>query len=147
MDKLELDDRKLKRDLIELGIGKEKADEMFQMIKGSYGLDNDFPKYTKMIKLSNGKKDYTLDEKIFQCLKMKKNPDKGDWYKMIISQQIKDIDSYIFDYDHFIKTGENNRKFNINRNSNNMIKFPLLVPKNNTKKHCSSVYRRIKSIE
>ena len=49
-------------------------------------------------------------------------------------------------YEHFIKTGENNRKININRNSNNMIRYPLL-PKNNTKKHCSSVYQRIKSIE
>ena len=49
-------------------------------------------------------------------------------------------------YEHFIKTGENNGKININRNSNNIIRFPLL-PKNNTKKHCSSVYQRIKSIE
>ena len=38
--------------------------------------------------------------------KNEKNPDKGDWYKMINSQQIKDIDSYIFDYDHFIKKYE-----------------------------------------
>ena len=43
----------------------------------SHIIDNDFPKYTKMIKLSNGKKDYTLDEKIFQCLKMKKIQIKG----------------------------------------------------------------------
>ena len=49
-------------------------------------------------------------------------------------------------YDHFIKTGENNCKININRNTNNITRFPLL-PKNNTKKHCSLVYQRIKSIE
>ena len=49
-------------------------------------------------------------------------------------------------YDHFIKAGESNCKININRNSNNITRFPLL-PKNNTKKHCSSVYQRIKSIE
>ena len=49
-------------------------------------------------------------------------------------------------YDNFIKNGDNNRKININRNVNNYTTFSLL-PKSNTKKHCSCAYKRIKAIQ
>ena len=49
-------------------------------------------------------------------------------------------------YDNFNKNGDNNRKININRNINNYTTFSLL-PKSNTKKHCSCAYKRIKAIQ
>ena len=65
-------------------------------------IDTDFPKYKELIKLSNGKMDYKLDEETYISLsKSEENPDKGDWHKMINSQEYKDIDKYIFDYDYF----------------------------------------------
>lgn len=47
MDKFELDSKRIKRDLIDLGIGKEKADEMLNVIMGNNNLDNDFPKLSE----------------------------------------------------------------------------------------------------
>ena len=44
MDKFELDSRRIKRDLIDLGIGKENVDKMINVIRESYGVCNDFPK-------------------------------------------------------------------------------------------------------
>lgn len=49
-------------------------------------------------------------------------------------------------YNSLIKRGDNEGKAHINNFSNKLIKFPVL-PKNNTKKHCSNVYQRIKSIQ
>ena len=73
----------------------------------SYIIDNDFPKYKELITLKNGRMDYRLDEETYISVsKSEENPDKGDWYKMINSQFIKDINTSRFDYDHFIKKYE-----------------------------------------
>ena len=67
-------------------------------------IDSEFPKYKQLIKLSNGKMDYRLDEETYiSASKSEENPDKGDWYKMINSEQMKNVGSYNFDYDYFIK--------------------------------------------
>ena len=68
-------------------------------------LHNKFPKYKKLILLSNGKKDYKLDEETYISISKKEdNPDKGDWYKMINSSKIQEIESFQFDYNYFIRT-------------------------------------------
>ena len=70
----------------------------------NYIMDKDFPKYKELIKLSNGKEDYRLDEETYIALSKDENrPDKGDWYKMINSSEYKEIDKYLFDYDYLVK--------------------------------------------
>ena len=64
----------------------------------------DFPKYKKLIHLSNGKKDYKLDEETYISVSKKEdNPAKGDWFKMINSTKIKEIESFQFDYNYIIR--------------------------------------------
>ena len=73
----------------------------------SHIIHNDFPKYKDLIQLSNRKMDYKLDEETYISLsKNEKNPDKGDWYKLINSEKLKDIGSYTFNYDYIIKKYE-----------------------------------------
>ena len=73
----------------------------------SHIIHNDFPKYKDLIQLSNRKVDYKLDEETYISLsKNEKNPDKGDWYKLINSEKLKDIGSYTFNYDYIIKKYE-----------------------------------------
>ena len=44
--------------------------------------------------------DYRLDEKTYiKISKNEDNPDKGDWFKIINSSEIKAM-GYIFDYDY-----------------------------------------------
>ena len=51
-------------------------------------------------------------------------------------------------YNHYIKSGDNNRKITINKNKNRLNNLTsFLLTNNNAKKYCSYVYRRIKSIE
>ena len=51
-------------------------------------------------------------------------------------------------YNHFIKNEDNHRKFNINSTNTNLRNLKsYLLNKNNSKKYCSYVYRRIKKIE
>jgi hypothetical protein len=65
---------------------------------------NDFPKYKKLIELSNGKKDYKLDEETYILMSKKEdNPDKGDWFKMINSSKIQEIGSFQFDYNDIVR--------------------------------------------
>ena len=70
----------------------------------SHVIHNEFPKYKDLIKLSNGKMDYMLDEETYISVsKKEENPDKGDWHKMINSEKLKNIGNYIFNYDYIIK--------------------------------------------
>ena len=70
----------------------------------SHVIHNEFPKYKDLIKLSNGKMDYMLDEETYISVsKKEENPDKGDWHKMINSEKLKNIGDYIFNYDYIIK--------------------------------------------
>ena len=67
-------------------------------------LHNDFPKYTKIIELSNGEKDYKFDEETYISMSKKKyNPDKGSWTKMFKSKKYQEIDSFQFDYNYIVK--------------------------------------------
>ena len=62
---------------------------------------NDFPKYKKLIELSNGKKDYKFDEETYILMSKKEdNPDKGDWDKLVNDPKYKEIDSYQFHFDY-----------------------------------------------
>ena len=65
---------------------------------------NDFPKYKKLIELSNGKKDYKLDEETYILMSKKEdNPDKGDWEKLINDPKYQEIDTFQFDYNYIVK--------------------------------------------
>ena len=68
-------------------------------------IDNNFPQYKDPFQLSNGKYEYRLDEETYISLsKDEKNPDKGDWYKMIYSTEYKIISNHSkFDYDNLVK--------------------------------------------
>ena len=118
MDKFELDDRKLKRDLIELGIGKEKADEMFQMIKNSYGLDNDFPKLsdedTKRVKNLSNRRTALINEykRLAWILEPLLEEESKVWDELDgISEQICEIQGHrlssdaipLIDYNHVLE--------------------------------------------
>ena len=50
-------------------------------------------------------------------------------------------------YNQLIKKGDNNRKINIKTHSNKSPSFHMVLPKNNCKKRCSYVYKRIKEIQ
>ncbi len=66
MNKFELDDKRIKRELIDLGIGNKKADEMIELIKSSYNLGNEFPKLSedsaKKVKSLNNKRVALINE-------------------------------------------------------------------------------------
>jgi len=67
-------------------------------------LHKDFPKYKKLIELSNGKKDYKLDEETYISMSKKEdNPDKGDWFKLIKDPKYQEIDSFQFDYNYIVQ--------------------------------------------
>ena len=62
-----------------------------------------------------------------------------------INEKYKKQNKY---YNHYIKNEDNNRKITINKNKNRLNNLTsFLLTKNNSKKYCSYVYRRIKSIE
>ena len=50
-------------------------------------------------------------------------------------------------YNQLIKKGDNNRKINIKTHSNKSPSLHMVLPKNNCKKRCSYVYKRIKEIQ
>ena len=49
-------------------------------------------------------------------------------------------------YNHFIKSGVNSRKIHTNNKIGNLTTFSL-ISKNNAKKQCNYIYKRIKSIQ
>ena len=66
--------------------------------------ENEFPKYKILIELSNGTRDYKLDEETYISMSKKDdNPDKGDWNKLVNDPKYKEIDSYQFDYNNFVQ--------------------------------------------
>lgn len=120
MDKFEIDSKKIKRDLIDLGIGKEKADEMLKIIYGSYDLDNDFPKLShedeKKVKSLGNKRNNLINEykRIAWLLQPLIEEEAKVWDELEnISDQICNIQGHrlssnavpLIDYDHGLKFG------------------------------------------
>ena len=64
----------------------------------------EFPTYTKQIKLLSGKYDYRLDEETYISISRSNyNSNKGDWFKLYESSLYNEIDDFNYDYEYLIE--------------------------------------------
>lgn len=84
---------------------------------------NEFPKYTKKIKLIDGNSDYRFDEKTYISMSQSDNDkDRGDWIKLIRNPLLSGPSSYTFDYEYILQ------KYNlVNKRKKNMFDHVLIL--------------------
>ena len=78
---------------------------------------NEFPKFTKKMKLLNGYSDYRFDEKTYVSISQSDyDKDKGDWFKLLRNPLFNEPGSFTFDYEYILQ------KYNlVNRRNKNMF--------------------------
>ena len=65
---------------------------------------DEFPKYTKKVKLLNDKSDYSFDEATYVSISKSNEKDKGDWFKLIYDPLFDQPEtSFTFDYEYLIQ--------------------------------------------
>jgi hypothetical protein len=78
---------------------------------------NEFPKFTKKMKLLNGYSDYRFDENTYVSISQSDyDKDKGDWFKLLRNPLFNEPGSFTFDYEYILQ------KYNlVNRRNKNMF--------------------------
>ena len=61
---------------------------------------NEFPKYNKKVKLSDGRYDFQYDEKTYISMSQSYKKDEGDWFKLLSNDIFNE--GFIFDYEYII---------------------------------------------
>ena len=61
---------------------------------------NEFPKYNKKVKLSDGRYDFQYDEKTYISMSQSYKKDEGDWFQLLSNDIFNE--GFIFDYEYII---------------------------------------------